>query len=57
MDLLVYTIVAFAVIIFIIWTYRVNRKEKNKLSDRLNKDYPHQEKHKEATDPDDLRGN
>lgn len=55
MDLLIYTLVGIFVILFLIWTFRVNRKERNKLTERLNKDFPHLEKHKEVDDPDDLK--
>jgi len=55
MDALIYTVLAIAVLIFIIWTWRVNRKEKTKLSNRLNRDFPHRETHKETGDPDDLK--
>jgi hypothetical protein len=55
MDILIYTILVFAVLLFFIWTWRVNRKEKRKLSNRLNRDFPHRETHKESGDPDDLK--
>jgi hypothetical protein len=55
MDAFIYTLLAIAVLVFIIWTWRVNRKEKKKLSNRLNRDFPHRESHKETGDPDDLK--
>lgn len=56
MELLIYTIAGLAVILLVVWTFRVNMKERSKLTDRLNKDFPHHEKHKEAEDPDDVKG-
>ncbi len=55
MDILIYTILVFAVLLFFIWTWRVNRKEKRKLSNRLNRDFPLRETNKESGDPDDLK--
>ncbi|MFD2524406.1 hypothetical protein ACFSQD_01195 [Flavihumibacter stibioxidans] len=56
MELLIYTIAGLAIILLVVWTFRVNMKERSKLTDRLNKDFPHHEKHKEAEDPDDVKG-
>lgn len=56
MELLIYTIAGLVVILLVIWTFRVNMKERSKLTDQLNKDLPLHEKHKEADDPDDVKG-
>ena len=55
MDLLVYTLLAIGILVFILWTWRVNRKEQKKLKNRLNRDFPHRETHKESSDPEDLK--
>ena len=55
MDAFIYTLLTIAVLVFIIWTWRVNRKEKKKLCNQLNRDFPHRETHKETGDPDDLK--
>ena len=56
MNYVIISITAIVVIALIAWIIVVNKREKKRLEQQLNKDYPVHEKHPETADPEDLKG-
>jgi FtsZ-interacting cell division protein ZipA len=56
MNFVIISITVIVVIALLAWIIMVNRKEKKRLENQLNKDYPIHEKHNESADPEDLKG-
>ncbi|MBZ5856794.1 hypothetical protein [Flavihumibacter profundi] len=57
MNISFFVLTGILLIVLFIWMFRVNRKERGKLEEKLNRNYPVHEKHKEAEDPENAKGN
>jgi len=54
-DTILYLLIGIAVVLMLIILYQLNRRDKKRFIDNLNRDYKRHDRHRDDKDPDDLK--